>query len=495
LPDAVETGVVEDLHLLALDRIIAGTTEAADDAAAIAAALEALTSLPAVDAAGYLEVDRPAGTATLRQSHELPEDTGGRLSALDISTPPLHNTFIHRQPVFLRDLAADATCGQMMAPFASLAMVPVVTRDDVTGALLAVRRRPQEWSREEQLVMPSAGRELGGALERLSAERAVGDRRLPLYDLLDAMGELLFVTTGDGRLMWANKAAERHLGFDDRDMAHMTFLDVFPHGSRMEAAAMVAELLEGGDQALAVPLMARDGSSVDVETHVRWGSWDGRRVLFFSGRQRNGHSDEAAGPDVLQGLLDIIMTLAREHDPITAVHSRRVARMATLIARRLGMSEQQVAGLRLAGELHDIGKFSIPAEVLLRPGHLEREEIDLIHSHPSTGFDLVRVTSSPWPLAETILQHHERLDGSGYPRGLQGGGILKEARILAVADVFEAMSARRPYRVAHSIDETLEELHEGSGRCYDADAVAACELVCRDGRYSDIVPFDSAGYG
>lgn len=380
LADVATTGPIEDIHLLAMDRIIAGTTGATDDAAAVTATLQAVIWLPTVDAAAYLEVDRQQGKATLRHGSGLSEEARNRLAVLDISSAPFHNTFIHRQPVYIRDSSQDDLCGPLIAQYASLAIVPVVSCDDVVAALIVMCRRTHDWSHEEQVVLPSAGRELGSALERLSAERALSDHRLPLCELMDGVGELLFVTTGDGRLVWANKTAERRLGFDDRDWAHMTFLDVFPHGSRLEAAAMVAELLEGEDQALSLPLVARDGSAVDVETHVRWGSWGDRRVLLFSGRQANGHRADMAGPDVLQGLLDIIIALAREHDPITAVHSRRVARMATLIARRLGMDERRVASLRMAGELHDIGKFSIPTEVLSRPGGLRSEEIELIRS-------------------------------------------------------------------------------------------------------------------
>jgi putative nucleotidyltransferase with HDIG domain len=473
-------GPVGDVHLLTLERVVTSTALATDSAAAVAEALTAVLGLPGVDAAVYHEVDRVTGVANLRAGRELPQNVSTQFRALDISTPPFHNALLQRQPVFIEDTAVLGAGGDLLCPFEALAMVPVVASDDVVGALSVLALRPREWTHQDQLVLPAVGREMGGALGRLAARAALRDRRLPLHDLFDSVGELLIVAAADGRMLWANAAVERRLGISDRDWPRMTMLDFHPPGRRIEAAAAFAELLERGEGVSRVPLLARDGTPVDVETRVRWGAWDGRKVLYVMSREAPtvAPSDDDA---LLQATLDTVTAVAYMHDPATAEHSRRVTQVAASIARRMGLPRERVAGLRLAAGLHDVGKTAIPAAVLLRPGKLSGPELALVRAHPEAGCEMVRETESPWPLAEIILQHHERLDGSGYPRGLHGGKILTEARILAVADVFEAMSASRPYRTAYSVDDALKELRSGSGRRYDPDVVAACVQVGQNG--------------
>jgi putative nucleotidyltransferase with HDIG domain/PAS domain S-box-containing protein len=481
-PEAMARGPVDQIHLLILERVISTTAQAGDVARMVAKTLEALTALPDIDAVTYHEVDRVAGTATLRAGRELPDAVRPQFRTLEIATAPFNNALVQRQPVFVEDAAVLSGSDEVLAPFEAVAMVPVVANDDVIGAVSLLALRPREWTHEDQLVLPAVGRELGGALERLAAGAALRDRRLPLHDLFDSVDEFLVVAAGDGRMLWANAALQRRLGLSDSDWSHMTMLDFHPPGRRIEAAAALAELLERGEGISRVPLLARDGTHIDVETRVRWGTWDGRRVLYIMSR-------EAAAPApvrddaLLEAALDTVTAIAYVHDPATAEHSRRVTQVAASIAGRLGLPRERVAGLRLAAGLHDVGKTAIPADVLLRPGKLSGPELALVRAHPEAGCEMVRETESPWPLAEIILQHHERLDGSGYPRGLHGGEILTEARILAVADVFEAMSSSRPYRTAFSIDEALTELRLGSGHRYDPDVVAACVAIGENGGF------------
>ena len=166
--------------------------------------------------------------------------------------------------------------------------------------------------------------------------------------------------------------------------------------------------------------------------------------------------------------------MVETRDPYTAGHERRVAELATAIAADLGMEGEALTALRLGGLIHDIGKIAVPAEILAKPGRLSEVEFDLIKLHPVTGFDILGPIDFGRPVAEMVLQHHERLDGSGYPRGLKGEDILPEARILAVADVVEAMSSHRPYRAAFGIEAALAEVREHAGVKYDADVVASC---------------------
>jgi len=168
-------------------------------------------------------------------------------------------------------------------------------------------------------------------------------------------------------------------------------------------------------------------------------------------------------------------------DPYTAAHERRVSALAAAIAVEMGLDEEAREGLAFAAEVHDIGKIGVPAEILSKPGALSAVEYDLIKQHPEAGRELLAAIHFRQPVAEIVAQHQERLDGSGYPRGLKGEEILLEARILAVADVVEAMASHRPYRAALGLEAALAEVRGGAGGRYDAAAVAACERVFAQG--------------
>lgn len=164
-------------------------------------------------------------------------------------------------------------------------------------------------------------------------------------------------------------------------------------------------------------------------------------------------------------------------DPYTTGHQKKVVRLAVAIAEELGLSKGQIEGISVAGNLHDIGKINVPSEILSKPGKLSDLEFAMIKTHCQTGFEIIKEIEFPWPVAEVLLQHHERMDGSGYPRGLIGDQLLLESRIMAVADVVEAMASHRPYRPALGIDIALEEISKNRGILYDPDVVDACLRV------------------
>jgi putative nucleotidyltransferase with HDIG domain len=167
-------------------------------------------------------------------------------------------------------------------------------------------------------------------------------------------------------------------------------------------------------------------------------------------------------------------------DPYTAGHQIRSANLARAIATELGLQQDKIEGIRIAGSIHDIGKLSLPAEILSKPTKLSEIEFSLIKEHAKKGYEMLKDVESPWPLAEIVYQHHERINGSGYPRNLKGEEILIEARILTVADVVEAMASHRPYRPGLGIDAALNEIEKNRGIFYD-DAVAdACLRLFRE---------------
>ncbi|MEW6313643.1 MAG: HD domain-containing phosphohydrolase [Pseudomonadota bacterium] len=187
--------------------------------------------------------------------------------------------------------------------------------------------------------------------------------------------------------------------------------------------------------------------------------------------------------DSMEDALQAISATLEMRDPYTAGHQRRVSQLAAAMARELELPEEQVHGVRLAGIVHDIGKIHVPAEILSKPGHLNEVEFSFIKMHPQSGYDILKGIDFPWPIAQIVLQHHERLDGSGYPQGLKGDDILPEARILAVADVVEAMASHRPYRAGLGVQSALEEIIKYRGVRYDERAVDACLRLFRDRNY------------
>jgi len=177
---------------------------------------------------------------------------------------------------------------------------------------------------------------------------------------------------------------------------------------------------------------------------------------------------------ILQETIQSISRIVETKDPYTAGHQQRVTNLACAIAKDMGLSEDQIDGIRMAGAIHDIGKLYVPAEILSKPTKLNDAEMAMVRSHPQVGYDILKGIEFPWPVAEIVLQHHERMLGDGYPAELEGEAILIEARILAVADVVEAMSSHRPYRPALGIKKALEEITRNRGFYYDPIVVDVC---------------------
>ncbi len=191
----------------------------------------------------------------------------------------------------------------------------------------------------------------------------------------------------------------------------------------------------------------------------------------------------------LGATIQAIAITVETRDPYTAGHQRRVGNLARAIANEMGLPQEQIDGIRMAGLIHDLGKVGIPAEILSKPSRLNDFEWGIIKTHSQIGFDILKTIEFPWPVAQIVLQHHERIDGSGYPRGLSGEEVMLEARILAVADVVEAMASFRPYRPARGLDKALEEISQNRFVLYDPDVVDAClKLFTEKGFTFDAIP-------
>jgi PAS domain S-box-containing protein/putative nucleotidyltransferase with HDIG domain len=185
----------------------------------------------------------------------------------------------------------------------------------------------------------------------------------------------------------------------------------------------------------------------------------------------------------LSGTINVISLISESRDPYTAGHQRKVAELASAIAREMGMSEDRVEMIHMAALIHDMGKIGVPAELLSRPGKLTTSELTLIQSHPEIGYNILTKVDFPGPIAQIVYQHHEKIDGSGYPLGISGDQIVLEARIITVADLVEAMQGHRPYRPALGLEMALEEISEHKGFLYDKNVVDVCLKLFREKRF------------
>ncbi len=235
-------------------------------------------------------------------------------------------------------------------------------------------------------------------------------------------------------------------------------------------------------------LKKKDGSIITVEINSRVIYKYGKPV-YYEGIVRDVTERKAAEKKVeqsyqklkkiLDDVIDTLASIVEVRDPYTSGHQKRVALLAVAMARELGLDDESIEAINTAALIHDIGKINLPASVLTRPGKLSKIEYDMVKTHPRLGYNMISHIEFPKPMADIVLQHHERIDGSGYPQGLKGNEIIPEAKILAVADVVEAMISHRPYRPALGIEKAVEEIRRGRGKLYDLRAVNACIKVIR----------------
>lgn len=283
------------------------------------------------------------------------------------------------------------------------------------------------------------------------------------------------------RFLAVNDAAVAHYGYSRDEFHAMTIKDIRPAEDVPRLIEKVAAHVAGLDDAGLWRHRTKDGRIIDVRITSHSVIYEGRaaEVILAQDVTEQLRADEQVKAYVARiertilGTANAIAELIDLRDPYTGGHELRVGKIAASIAAEMGLDANTRRGLQIAGSLHDIGKIAIPAEILSKPGPLSLPEFDLVKSHAQAGYEVLKNIDFPWPVAEVARQHHERLDGSGYPRGLKGDGIILEARIIAVADVIEAMSTHRPFRPALGIDRALAEIADGRGTRYDAAVVDA----------------------
>jgi PAS domain S-box-containing protein len=328
--------------------------------------------------------------------------------------------------------------------------------------------------------------------ERIAAEAALAESERRFRAIFQGSKAIMLLIEPDtGRLLDANPAALAFYGYSRKRFLSLRIsqLNTLPEEeilAEMQRARSGARLHFDFRHRLA------DGRIRDVEIYSGPIEAGGKKLLFsvihdVTDRHEAERALQVSQEDLRKSLerirrsweqtVEVLSGLVELRDPYTAGHQKGVARLARAIALRLGLEEERVRGVTLAATIHDVGKINVPAEILSKPGQLSQLEANLVRLHPQSGCEALKGIDVPWPLAEIVHQHHERMDGSGYPRGLKGGEILLEARIIAVADVVEAMCSHRPYRAAFGVPAALGEIRSGAGHLYDEPVVGACLSV------------------
>ncbi len=327
--------------------------------------------------------------------------------------------------------------------------------------------------------------------ERKKAEKELEDSE-NRFKRLSQSSEEGIVFHDNGKVIDANNAAAKMLGVALSDLIGMNALNLLTPVSKKTAGEKIKK---GNMQLYEIQFKNPNGKIIDVEVIGKPTYLKGRNVRVTVIRDitkrkkaeneliKSYHKTERA----LRGTIETLATIVETRDPYTSGHQKRVAQLATSISEEIGLTKEKIEATNISALLHDIGKMNIPASILAKPGKISDIEYTMIKTHPQQGYSILKNVEFSWSVADIILQHHEKEDGSGYPNGLKGKDILTEAKIILVADVVEAMSSHRPYRPALGIDKAIEEIKKNKDKLYDPKVVDACIKLFKnkDFRFKD----------
>ena len=322
--------------------------------------------------------------------------------------------------------------------------------------------------------------------ERKQAKEALREKEETIRSFIETSQDWIWSIDLKGIHTYSNPAVENILGYTPDELIGKSSLKLMHEEDREAIQTKLPQWIKEkrGWQNLALRWRHKDGRWRWLESNAV-PIFDGtRKLVGFRGVDRDISERQQAEEklqrsyeklhDTMIATVNTLASTVEMRDPYTAGHQRRVTILACAMAEEMGLTEEQFDGLRMAGLVHDIGKFSVPVEILNKPGRISETEFNIIKVHPQAGYNVLKEIEFPWPVAQIVLQHHERLDGSGYPEGLKNGGIMLEAKILAVADVVEAMASHRPYRPALGIEVALEEIAKNQGILYEPEIVDVC---------------------
>ena len=332
--------------------------------------------------------------------------------------------------------------------------------------------------------------------EHTLTEEALRQAEAEYRGIFENAQEGIFRSTIEGRFIMANQALASMLYYSSprellnaiTDIPHQLYVSPDEHDVLKQ---MIKDY--GATKGFETQYYRKDGAEIWVSINMQAVSDTDGQMLYYEGIVEDITVRKQAEEDrkwsverlrkTVQATIQAMAMVVEARDPYTAGHQRRVSDLARTIATEMGLSRDRIDGISVMGAIHDLGKISIPAEILSKPTKLNDMEFGLIKAHAQAGYDILKEIEFPWPVAEIILQHHEKLNGSGYPQGLKGDEILLEARIVGVADKVEAMASHRPYRAALGLEETLEDISQNRGTLYDADAVDVCMRLFHEKHY------------
>jgi len=331
------------------------------------------------------------------------------------------------------------------------------------------------------------------ALLRHTLEHTIRENEYRMTTILNSIGDAVVVVNHDETITYMNPVAE----LMTEQNLHTTLGSHFSSVIHIETAAgkrlKHINSFEREEENPRLYIIQKSGNPLPIDYKIsarrdnRGGSL-GTVMVFRDITERVFSEDKlketlAYLRRAMGGIIEAMDRTVESRDPYTAGHQRRVSDLARNMAEHMGLSADKIEGIRMAGMIHDLGKISIPAEILSKPARLTPVEFNLVKSHVQIGYDILKTIDFPWPVAAIVYEHHERMDGSGYPRGLTGDNISMAGRLIAVADVVEAMASHRPYRASLGIEKALDEIRNMSGTLYDSDAVKCCISLFRDKNY------------
>jgi PAS domain S-box-containing protein len=326
--------------------------------------------------------------------------------------------------------------------------------------------------------------------ERAQMEQALLESAERYCNLFANSLEAVFSADIEDNTLVGNKALEKLCGYCLEELTEMKPTIILPPESGEYISKQVERILNADEPISSIvhEIFRKYGKSILIEQYLNFIKQKGTIVGFQESyrdiAERNKTAEQLKSS--LINLVKIVSRVVESCDPYTAKHQQRVAELARLVGENMGLAEDMVERLYFNGLLHDIGKISIPTSILTKPGKLAEEEWALIRAHTKQGYDILKDASLPWPVADVALQHHERLDGSGYPNGITGDEISLEVSILAVCDVVEAMGSHRPYRPARTTGDILEELTDGRGTKYNASVVDVMLPLIESGEFKSM---------
>ncbi|MBF0343113.1 MAG: PAS domain S-box protein [Nitrospirae bacterium] len=372
--------------------------------------------------------------------------------------------------------------------------VPIVFQGKVAGIFTVYTPAGQKRDYDTEEMLNAVANVMASIIVRKKTEEALQESEEHFRSIVQTTNNAIISIDADDIIRMWNNGAINIFGYSAEEIIGQPLTMIIPeryrqaHQKGLRLAADTGVSKTQGKM-LELAALKKDNTEFFIELSVA--RWSARTGMFYTGiiRDITKRKQNAAELEntviklrkLTSALIQAMASAVEARDPYTASHQRRVADLSRSIATELGLSQQQIEGVRIAATIHDIGKINVPSEILSKPGRLREHELNIIREHSQTGYDILKGIDFTYPVAQIILQHHERLNGSGYPNGLMGDEIYIEAKIITVADVVEAMANDRPYRPALGVKAALDEIKRGKDVFYDTSVVDACIKVFENG--------------